>query len=65
MTLIRKVCELVRNGRIGQLKTVEVSLPEIPVAEAKQQMTVPSALDAIALLRQLEIYYTEDRVHTV
>src|SRR5436190_2030630 len=61
----RKACELVRNGRIGKLITVEVGLPGDPGGGSKQQMPVPSALDYDAWLGATpEVYYTEDRVHT-
>lgn len=60
----KKVCELVRNGRIGQLKTVEVGLPGDPGGGSKTQMPVPSDLNYDAWLGATpEVYYTEDRVH--
>jgi predicted dehydrogenase len=60
----KKVCELVRNGRIGELKTVEVGLPGDPGGGSKVQMPVPSNLNYDAWLGSTpEIYYTEDRVH--
>ena len=61
----KKVCELVRNGRIGQLKTVEVGLPGDPGGGNKIQMPVPAKLNYDAWLGATpEIYYTEDRVHS-
>jgi predicted dehydrogenase len=61
----KKVCELVRNGRIGQLKTVEVGLPGDPGGGSKTPMPVPSNLDYDAWLGATpEVYYTEDRVHS-
>lgn len=60
----KKVCELVRNGRIGQLKTVEVGLPGDPGGGSKMQMSTPSNLDYDAWLGATpDIFYTEDRVH--
>lgn len=60
----KKVCELVRNGRIGKLITVEVGLPGDPGGGSRIQMPVPSNLDYDAWLGATpEIYYTEDRVH--
>lgn len=60
----KRVCELVRNGRIGKLITVEVGLPGDPGGGSKIQMPVPSNLDYDAWLGATpEIYYTEDRVH--
>ena len=61
----KKVCELVRNGRIGELKTVDVGLPGDPGGGSKAQMPVPSNLNYDAWLGSTpEIYYTEDRVHS-
>lgn len=61
----KKACELVLNGRIGKLQTVEVGLPGDPGGGNKQQMTVPSTLDYDAWLgATTDIYYTEDRVHS-
>ncbi|HVU94793.1 MAG TPA: Gfo/Idh/MocA family oxidoreductase [Puia sp.] len=61
----KKVCELVRNGRIGELKTVEVGLPGDPGGGSRIQMPVPTLLDYDAWLGATpEIYYTEDRVHS-
>jgi predicted dehydrogenase len=60
----RRVCELVRNGRIGELKTVEVGLPGDPGGGNKAQMPIPPGLDYDAWLGATpDIYYTEDRVH--
>lgn len=61
----KKACELVRNGRIGKLKTIEVGLPGDPGGGNKSSMTVPSTLDYDAWLGATpEQYYTEDRVHS-
>jgi predicted dehydrogenase len=60
----KRACELVRNGRIGQLKTIEVGLPGDPGGGNPQPMQVPSNLDYDAWLGATpEVYYTEDRVH--
>jgi predicted dehydrogenase len=60
----KKVCELVRNGRIGKLTNVEVGLPGDPGGGSKTQMPVPGNLDYDAWLGATpDIYYTEDRVH--
>ena len=62
----KKACELVRNGRIGTLKTVEVGLPGDPGGGSKIQMPVPSNLDYDAWLGATpEVYYTQDRVHSL
>jgi len=56
--------ELVRNGRIGQLKKVYVGLPGDPPGGNKQQMPVPANFNYDMWLASTpEVYYTEDRVH--
>ena len=40
----RYAAELVRNGRIGQLKTVQVGLPGDPSGDVEPEMPVPKAL---------------------
>src|SRR5882724_4660034 len=60
-----KACELVRNGRIGQLKTVEVGLPGDPGGGNPALMPVPANLNYDAWLGATpEVYYTEERVHS-
>jgi predicted dehydrogenase len=61
----KKACELVRNGRIGQLKTIEVGLPGDPGGGNPAPMPVPSGLNYDTWLGATpEVYYTEDRVHS-
>lgn len=61
----KRACELVRNGRIGQLKTIEVGLPGDPGGGSPQPMPVPANLNYDAWLGTTpEVYYTEDRVHS-
>lgn len=61
----KKGCELVRNGRIGQLKTIEVGLPGDPGGGIKTTMDIPTDFDYDAWLGATpEVYYTEDRVHS-
>ncbi|MFN6373648.1 MAG: Gfo/Idh/MocA family protein [Chitinophagia bacterium] len=61
----KKACELVRNGRIGKLITIEVGLPGDPGGGNKTEMAVPANLDYDAWLGATpEVYYTEDRVHS-
>jgi predicted dehydrogenase len=56
--------ELVRNGRIGQLKTVYVGLPGDPPGGNTQVMPVPAHFNYDMWLASTpEVYYTEDRVH--
>ena len=60
----RKACELVRNGRIGQLQTVEVGLPGDPSGEDEPLMPVPKNLNYDAWLGSTPVVpYTEKRVH--
>ncbi|MBO9202496.1 MULTISPECIES: Gfo/Idh/MocA family protein [Niastella] len=62
----KKACELVRNGRIGKLQTIEVGLPGDPGGGNSTKMVVPSTLNYDAWLGSTpDVYYTEDRVHTL
>jgi len=56
--------ELVRNGRIGELKTVQVGLPGDPSGEEEPEMPVPPNLNYDMWLGSTPVvYYTEKRVH--
>ena len=60
----RYAAELVRNGRIGQLKTVEVGLPGDPSGEVEPEMPVPKTFNYEAWLGSTPyVFYTEKRVH--
>jgi predicted dehydrogenase len=60
----RYAAELVRNGRIGQLKTVSVGLPGDPSGDEEPEMPVPSNLNYDMWLASTPmVYYTEKRVH--
>jgi predicted dehydrogenase len=60
----RYAAELVRNGRIGQLKTVEVGLPGDPAGDDEPEMPVPRNLNYDMWLGSTPlVYYTEKRVH--
>jgi predicted dehydrogenase len=60
----RYAAELVRNGRIGQLKTVLVGLPGDPSGDVEPEMPVPRNLNYEAWLGSTPyVYYTEKRVH--
>jgi predicted dehydrogenase len=60
----RKACELVRNGRIGEIKTVEVGLPGDPSGDEEPTMPVPKNLNYDAWLGSTPVVsYTEKRVH--
>jgi predicted dehydrogenase len=60
----RRACELVRNGRIGDLKHVEIGLPGDPAGPEAPQQPIPANLDYDAWLGSTDkVYYTEMRVH--
>jgi len=60
----RVACELVRNGRIGQLKTVLVGLPVDPSGNEEPEMQVPKNLNYEMWLGSTPwVNYTEKRVH--
>ena len=60
----RYAAELVRNGRIGELKTVYVGLPGDPPGGIKTEMKAPQNLNYYRWLASTpEVYYTEERVH--
>jgi predicted dehydrogenase len=59
-----RACELVRNGRIGEIKHVEIGLPGDPSGPDAPPMSIPSNLNYDAWLGSTpEVYYTEIRVH--
>ncbi|MDH5398472.1 MAG: Gfo/Idh/MocA family oxidoreductase [Cyclobacteriaceae bacterium] len=60
----KRACELVRNGRIGELKTVQVGLGTDPGGEQWPEMPVPENLNYDMWLGSTpETYYTEKGVH--
>ena len=60
----RRACELVRNGRVGELKTVEIGLPGDPSGPVEPEMPVPKNLNYDAWLGSTPVvFYTENRVH--
>lgn len=60
----RKTCELVRNGRIGKIETVEVVIPQDQGTGEKRDMPVPANLDYNFWMGPTaEMPYTEHRVH--
>ena len=64
MPQFRYAAELVRNGRIGQLKTVTVGLPGDPGGPEEAPMPVPANLNYDMWLGSTPyVYYTENRVH--
>lgn len=60
----RKGVELVRSGRIGNLRRVEIGLPTDPTAPDNAPQPVPAAFNYDMWLGPTpEVYYTEQRVH--
>jgi predicted dehydrogenase len=60
----RYAAELVRNRRIGQLRTVYVGLPGDPAGDVEPEMPVPQNLNYEMWLGSTPwVYYTEKRVH--
>lgn len=60
----RYAAELVRNGRIGKLKTVYVGLPGDPSGDEEPEMPIPKNLNYDMWLGTTpDVYYTEKRVH--
>jgi len=59
-----RACELVRNGRLGKIKAIEIGLPGDPGGGRKEEMPVPPNLNYEMWLGSTpQVYYTEDRVH--
>ena len=59
-----RACELVRNGRIGAVRHVEIGLPGDPSGPEAAPMPVPPNFNYDAWLGSTpEVYYTELRVH--
>jgi predicted dehydrogenase len=59
-----RACELVRNGRIGEVKHVEIGLPGDPSGPDAPEMPVPPNLNYDAWIGSTPVvYYTEMRVH--
>jgi myo-inositol 2-dehydrogenase / D-chiro-inositol 1-dehydrogenase len=59
-----RACELVRNGVIGRLKSIQIGLPVDPAGGNKAEMPVPATLNYDAWLGCTpRVPYTEDRVH--
>jgi myo-inositol 2-dehydrogenase/D-chiro-inositol 1-dehydrogenase len=59
-----RACELVRNGRIGEVEKIEIGLPGDPGGNEEAPMPVPEHLDYDRWLGSTpRVYYTEKRVH--
>jgi len=60
----KRACELVRNGRIGDIHTVLIGLPGDPGGEEEPEMPIPVNLNYDMWLGSTPyVYYTEKRVH--
>jgi len=60
----RYAAELVRNGRIGRLQTVQIGLPGDPSGDVEPDMPVPKNLNYDMWLGSTPVVpYTEKRVH--
>ena len=58
-----RACELVRNGRIGDIQHVEIGLPGDPSGGNPDKMPIPAGFNYDAWLGSTpEVYYTVDRV---
>jgi len=59
-----RACELVRNGRIGELQKIEIGLPGDPGGDEEAPMPIPENLNYDMWLGSTPYkYYTEKRVH--
>lgn len=62
----KRACELVRNGRIGTLKTVRVGLPGDPAGGKTAEAPIPERFNYDAWLGSTPYtYYTPDRVMNI
>lgn len=60
----RQAAELIRSGRIGQVRRVEIGLPIDPTAPDDPVQPIPDGLDYAQWIGPAEFaYYTEQRVH--
>jgi predicted dehydrogenase len=61
-----RACELVRNGRIGEVKHVEIGLPGDPAGGNPDKMSIPPGFQYDAWLGSTpDVYYTLDRTMPV
>lgn len=64
MEQFRVACELVRNGRIGNLQKIECRLPGDPAGGNPEEMPIPKGFNYDMWLGQTPyVPYTEERVH--
>lgn len=63
-TQFRQAAELIRSGRVGQVRRVEIGLPIDPTAPDDPEQPVPANFDYAKWVGPAEFaYYTEQRVH--
>lgn len=63
-TQFRYAAELVRNGRIGELKRIVIGLPVDPGGDVEKEIPIPTNLNYDAWLGMTPyVHYTEKRVH--
>lgn len=61
----KRACELVRNGRIGELQRVRIGLPSDPAGGKTTEMPIPENLNYDMWLGSTPyVFYTLDRVHS-
>ncbi len=61
----KRACELVRNGRIGEVKKILIGLPGDPPGGKKEEMPIPPNLNYDMWLGSTPyVPYTLDRVHS-
>ena len=61
-----RACELVRNGRIGEVRHVEIGLPGDPAGGNPDKMSIPPGFQYDAWLGSTpDVYYTLDRTMPV
>lgn len=60
----KRACELVRNGRIGEIQNIKIGLPGDPSGDEEVEMPIPETLNYDMWLGSTpNVYYTEKRVH--
>ena len=60
----KRACQLVRNGRIGEIQNIQVGLPGDPSGDEEVEMPIPDSLNYDMWLGSTpNVFYTEKRVH--
>jgi myo-inositol 2-dehydrogenase / D-chiro-inositol 1-dehydrogenase len=60
----KQACELVRNGRVGNIHTIKIGLPGDPAGGEAIKMPIPENLNYNRWLGSTpDVFYTEQRVH--